>query len=189
MSMMTHPLTYADLEQAREVRDERLELIEGELFVTPSPTPFHQIIEHRLSVRLDQAIVQRGLGIVMSEPIDVFLGKYTILQQDLIVILREHRHTFGDKGIEGPPSLAIEIYSPSSTSRDRGKKKDLYARYGVPEYWLVNQEEKTVSILSDLRNGQYQREGVVHDTAISDTIPGLSVDLQSLFASVWGDEA
>lgn len=187
MSMLTHPLTYADLEREREVRDERIELIEGELFVTPSPTPLHQLIEHRLSVLLDQAIVQGGLGIVMSAPLDVILDEYTVLQPDLVAILRERRETFGEKGIEGAPSLAVEIESPSSTSRDRGDKKDLYARFGVPEYWLVNLKQKTVTILSDLRNGRFEHEVTVRDVAASPTIPGLSIDLSELFASVWGE--
>ncbi|MBA3451305.1 MAG: Uma2 family endonuclease, partial [Chloroflexia bacterium] len=73
MSILSHALTYDDLKQQREIRDERLELIEGEIIVTPSPTPMHQLVVHRLAVLLDRAIVETGLGQVLVSPIDVFL--------------------------------------------------------------------------------------------------------------------
>lgn len=62
MSTLSHALTYDDLLRERETRDERLELIEGEIVVTPSLTPMHQLPVHRLAVLLDRAIVASGLG-------------------------------------------------------------------------------------------------------------------------------
>jgi len=188
MAILSHPLTYADLEREREVRDERLELIEGEIVVTPPPSPLHQVIQHRLAVCLDEAVVRMGLGIVMSAPIDVFLGANTVLQPDLIVLLRDRRPSFGSKGIEGAPSLAIEISSPSTGSRDRNRKRHLFAHNGVPEYWLVHTVHRTVTVFRQLENGHYAHEDTASKTAVSATIPGLSIDLSELFSPVWEDE-
>jgi Uma2 family endonuclease len=188
MSILSHPLTYTDLEREREARDERLELIEGEIVVTPSPSPLHKVIQHRLAVCLDEVVVKLGLGIVMSAPLDVFFGAHTVLQPALIVLLRDRRPSFGSKGIEGAPSLTIEIFSPSTGLRDRGQKRHLYARYGVPEYWLVHTVNRTVTIFSQLENGHYTNDDTANNTAVSATIPGLSIDLSELFSPVWDDE-
>jgi Uma2 family endonuclease len=182
MSIMSRPLTYTDLKRERETRDERLELIEGEIVVTPSPRPMHQLIQHRLDVLLDRAVVETGLGIVLTAPLDVFFEKHSIFQPDLVALLHERVYRFGSDYIEGAPSFAIEITSPSSGSRDRGQKRDLYARFGVLEYWVVEPESRTVTIYSNPREGRFHIRHVVDDIAVSTTIPELSVDLSVLFA-------
>ena len=80
----------------------------------------------------------------------------------------------------------MEIVSPSSATRDRVTKRNLYARYGVPEYWLVDPDAKNVTVFSDPQDGRYQAEQTVSDVAISATIPELSADLKALFAAVPG---
>jgi Uma2 family endonuclease len=186
MSILSHALTYDDLKRERETHDERLELIEGEIVVTPSPTPMHQLVVHRLAVLLDRAIVESGLGLVLESPIDVFLAAQNVFQPDLIVLLNDRIRLFGPDMVENAPSLAVEIISPSSSTYDRVTKHNVYARYGVPEYWLVDLEKQTVTIHSDPRDGRYHTETVSSDVAVSATIPGLSVDLKALFAPVPG---
>jgi Uma2 family endonuclease len=186
MATRARSLTYDDLQRMRETRDERLELIEGEIIVTPSPSLMHQIVVHRLGVLLDRAIVESGLGLVIGAPFDVYLDEQTVPQPDLMVVLRDRERVLGSARLESAPSLAIEIISPSSATRDRVTKRNLYARYGVPEYWLVDPDAKTVTIFSDPQDGRYQAEQAVSDVAISATIPGLSADLKALFAPVPG---
>jgi Uma2 family endonuclease len=186
MAIQSRSLTYDDLERERETRDERLELIEGEFVVTPSPTPMHQLLVHRLAVLLDRAIVESGLGLVLESPLDVFLAAQNVFQPDLIVLLRDRIQLFGSAVVESAPSLAIEIISPSTSAYDRVTKRKVYAQYGVPEYWLVDPDAKTVTIFSDPQDGRYQAEQTVRDVAISATIPGLSADLKALFAPVPG---
>jgi Uma2 family endonuclease len=186
MSILSHSLTYDDLLRVRETRDERLELIEGEIVVTPSPTPMHQLVVHRLAVLLDRAIVESGAGLVLESPIDVFLAARNVFQPDLIVLLNDRIRLFGPEMVENAPSLAVEIISPSSSTYDRVTKRNVYARYGVPEYWLVNPDEQTVTIFSDPREGRYRAEQTTSDVAISATIPTLSADLKALFAPVPG---
>jgi Uma2 family endonuclease len=186
MAIQSRSLTYDDLKQERETRDERLELIEGEIIVTPSPSLMHQIVVHRLDVLLDRAIVESGLGLVIGAPFDVYLDEQNVPQPDLMVVLRDREHVLGSARLESAPSLALEIVSPSSATKDRVSKRNLYARYGVPEYWLVDPEAETVTIFSDPRDGRYRTEQTTSDVAISATIPGLSADLKALFAPVPG---
>lgn len=186
MSTLSRSLTYDDLLRERATRDERLELIEGEIVVTPSPSPLHQLVVHRLAVLLDRAIVESGLGLVLESPLDVFLAAHNVFQPDLIVLLNDRIRLFGPDMVENAPSLAVEIISPSSSAYDRVTKRDVYARFGVPEYWLIDPEAETVTIFSDPRDGRYHTETVSSDVAVSATIPGLSADLKALFAPVPG---
>ncbi|MBW3631438.1 MAG: Uma2 family endonuclease [Chloroflexi bacterium] len=186
MSVVSHSLTYADLLRERETRDERLELIEGEIVVTPAPAPLHQVIAHRLAVMLDQAIDLADFGVIMQSPLKVFFEDHTVVQPDLAVLLRNRMDQFGPQKVEGAPSLAVEILSPSTSARDQGVKRELYARHGVPEYWLDDPEAQTITIFSNPQGDQYQRETVTSATAVSATIPELSVDLKALFAPVPG---
>jgi Uma2 family endonuclease len=186
MSVTSRSFTYADLLRERETRDERLELIEGVIVVTPSPAPMHQIIIHRLAVLLDPQIVASGLGQVMEAPLDVYLEDRNVLQPDVVVLLHDRMNLLGPANIEAAPSLAIEVLSPSTSRRDQGIKRDLYARFGVPEYWIVDPVARTVTICFDPRDGRYSQETTAVDTAASATIPGLSVELTALFAPVPG---
>jgi Uma2 family endonuclease len=186
MAIQSRSLTYDDLKRERETRDERLELIEGEIIVTPSPSLMHQIVVHRLDVLLDRATVESGLGLVIGAPFDVYLDERNVPQPDLMVVLWDRERVLGSARLESAPSLAIEIISPSSATKDRVTKRSLYARHGVPEYWLVDPDAKTITIFSDPQNGRYQAEQTTSDVAISATIPALSADLKALFAPVPG---
>ena len=186
MSTLPRSLTYDDLKQERETRDERLELIGGELIVTPSPSLMHQIVIHRLAVFLDKVIVEPGRGLVIEAPFDVYLDEENVLQPDVMVVLPDRLHFLTSAMMESAPNLAIEVISPSSSAKDRVSKRNLYARFGVPEYWLVDPEARSVTICSDPHDGRYRTETVASEAAISATIPGLSVDLAALFAPVSG---
>jgi Uma2 family endonuclease len=186
MSILSRPLTYADLQRARDASDERLELIEGEIVVTPSPSLMHQIVLHRLAVLFDRAIVEPGLGWVIEAPFDVFLDEQDVPQSDLMVVLRDRTEILGSEGLAGAPRLVVEILSLSTAGRDRVRKRNLYARFGVPEYWLVDPDARIVTIFNDPQNGRYQAETRSSNAAVSVTIPELSVDLKALVAPVPG---
>jgi len=184
MSIVSSPLTYADLERERAVTRNRLELIKGEIVATPSPTAWHQLISHRLAVALDHAVVESGLGIVLAAPVDVFFEDFTVLQPDLIALLQDRVRLFSRARIEGAPNLAIEVISRSTEARDREVKRNDYARFGVDEYWLVDPDAEVVTIFSALQDGQYHQSQTVRDVARSITIPGLTLRLAHLFRPV-----
>jgi Uma2 family endonuclease len=181
MAIRSRPLTYTDLQRVRETRDERLELIEGEIIVTPSPSPMHQRVSRRLHRLLEQAIIDTGLGEFFSAPLDIHLAPLTVLQPDLVVLLRDRANFVTQSNVVGPPSLVIEIVSPSTHHYDLVVKRDLYAHYGVPEYWLVDPEQSTVTIYTDPQDGRYRGEYATKDVAVSVTIPSLSAELAELF--------
>jgi Uma2 family endonuclease len=186
MAIQSRSLSYDDLDQLRETSNDRLELIDGELFVTPSPTPMHQDISGNLYILFRNVVFESGRGRVYYAPLDVRLDENTIVQPDLIIILSDRSPILTTSRVEGVPSLAVEIISPSTNAYDRVRKRNLYAQYGVPEYWLVNPEAETVAIFSDPQDGRYRAEQTVSDFAVSATIPELSADLKALFAPVPG---
>ena len=146
-------LTYRDYE-ALPADGRRYEILDGELSVTPAPVPRHQRVSSALFSILKGHVATRGLGEVLYAPIDVILADTTIVQPDLVYLDPTRAHLVSDRGIEGPPTLVIEILSPSTTRIDRGIKTDLYRRYGVPYYWIVDAEARTVEAYS-LAEGRY----------------------------------
>jgi Uma2 family endonuclease len=184
MVTQSQPLTYADLQRIRETRDERLELIDGELFVTPSPTPLHQRVSRRLNDLLGRAIDEVGAGEHFYAPLDVRLADGTVVQPDLVAVSATRFGIITESAIEGVPDFMVEIVSPSHDRHDREVKRALYARHMVPEYWLVDPGSGTITIYTEPHEGQYQSVTITGETAHSVTIPGLSVDVAALFAPV-----
>lgn len=117
----------------------RYELMEGELYVTPAPSPRHQWISKKLQRMLEAYFEARALGRVFNAPIDVILTPHDVVQPDLVLVTDERQ--VSERGIEGPPVLAVEILSPSTRDRDRGVKARRYAAMGIRHYWLVDPEQ------------------------------------------------
>ena len=126
----------------------RYELYEGELVMTPSPRTRHPMVIGDLYMLMAEHVRRRGLGEVFLSPIDVILSRNTALQPDLAYVERARLGIVTERAIEGAPTLVVEVLSPSTDARDRGAKTALYARYGVPHYWMVDPVAQTVEALS-----------------------------------------
>jgi Uma2 family endonuclease len=146
-------LTYRDYE-ALPADGRRYELHEGELSVTPAPGTRHQRVSGALHLLLSPYVATQGLGEVLYAPVDVILADTTIVQPDLVYLDPTRAHLVSDRGIEGPPTLVVEILSPSTTRNDRGIKAELYRRYDVPYYWIVDPEAGTIEAYG-LAEGRY----------------------------------
>jgi Uma2 family endonuclease len=116
----------------------RHELIDGEHFVTPSPTIRHQRISVRLTVAIANWLNEHPIGEVFAAPIDIVFTKCDVVEPDLLYVSKERardwlteKHTLG-------ADLVIEIGSPSTSRRDETSKLALYQRAGVSEYWFVD---------------------------------------------------
>ena len=81
---------------------------------------------------------------MLYAPVDVILSNTTVVQPDLVHVDPSRAHMITRRGIEGPPTLAVEIISPSTPAIDRVKKLALYARYGVPYYWIVDPDARSI---------------------------------------------
>lgn len=127
--------------------DKRYEIIEGELFMmTPAPSIIHQRILRNLGYFLYKSISENNLGEIFYAPCDVVLDKENIVQPDILFISRERMNIITEKNIQGSPDLIIEIISESTAYNDLIKKKMLYSKFKIKEYWIVIPEEKTIEI-------------------------------------------
>ncbi len=128
----SNALTIADLE-AMPDDGRRYELIGGSIVMTPAPTPVHQRVSLRLARMLEEACPP-GHEVFVS-PIDYDLGDEQRVEPDIIVVPHA---SVGEKRLDGPARLIVEVVSPGSTANDRFLKRGAYAEAGVPAYWVVD---------------------------------------------------
>jgi Uma2 family endonuclease len=89
---------------------------------------------------------QHQLGQVLYAPVDVIFGDGDYLEPDIVFLRNEHKHYKARRGIEGPPDLVVEVLSRSTASQDRGIKRERYAHFGVPEYWIIDPDRRRVDV-------------------------------------------
>ena len=71
-------------------------------------------------------------------PFDIVFSDTEVVQPDIMFISREREHIRTGANVQGAPDLVVEILSPSSVGRDWSYKRELYAKYGVKEYWIAD---------------------------------------------------
>jgi Uma2 family endonuclease len=174
------PLTYDDLLATPEDGG-RYEIIEGELFVSPSPNTEHQWASGDLFGEMRNHVRGNNLGVVLSAPIDVKLSEHNFVVPDIAFVSLDRVQIISKQYINGAPDLMVEIISPSSKRRDRVRKAALYAMASVREYWIVDPEMKTVDVFR-LQSGRYERIPVVDGIARSEVLAGFEIDVARLFA-------
>lgn len=172
------PYRAADYWQLPE--GEPVELIEGRLVVSPAPKLFHQIVAGLLFDRLLDIARTTG-GLAVSSPVDVVLSDDTILQPDVIYIAKS-RLAIAKERVEGPPDLVVEVIS-GTERRDRVEKLDLYARYGVPEYWIIDPAAKVIEFLIN-ESGRYVVHSPANDRYRSPRLPEVEIDLADFWREV-----
>ena len=136
-------LTYADY-AAIPNDGRRYELHGGELSVTPAPGTRHQRVVGELFVILHQHAKTRGIGQVFVSTIDCILGDTTVVQPDVVYVDDSRSAAVSDRGIEGAPTLVVEVLSPSTIQIDRSVKGQFYAKHRVPHYWIVDPDRRTI---------------------------------------------
>ena len=139
--------TYSDLVALPEDQL-RHELIDGEHIVSPSPNTGHQEILKRLFRALDAHVERRHIGEVLFAPFDVKLSLFTVLVPDLVYFTTERfARVVNEKHATAAPDLVVEILSPGTRRRDKGRKRAVYDREGVSEYWIVDPEARSITVL------------------------------------------
>ncbi len=136
------------------------EIINNQIFMSPSPLSKHQKLLNRINNRLYNYFEATGLGEVFTSPLDVYLDETSnAVQPDIIVVLKDNFNIINENGhIHGTPDLLVEILSPGNKEYDLIKKKDLYERFGVKEYWIVDPETK-LALVYKLVGETYQGIG------------------------------
>ncbi len=172
--------TYKDYEKLPEGAP--YQLIGGELVMTPSPVPYHQILIGRIFLTLSEYTKENNAGSVILSPIDVYFSETDTYQPDIIFIGRDRLDIIGKKKIEGAPDFIIEILSPATAYYDLRAKKDVYEQSGVKEYWIVDPMQKSIEAFVNKKGkfelaGSARSEGAVR----SHILKGLAVSLKEIF--------
>ena len=172
--------TYEDYLNTPE--GERYELIDGELILVASPNEEHQITSIELASLMHNHAKAGDLGRVFHAPFDIVFSDSEVVQPDIMFISKEREHIRTGANVRGAPDLVVEILSPSSVSRDWNYKRELYAKYGVKEYWIADPVHKMVSVML-LRDGVLELAGayVEGDTVTATALEGFSVGVGEIF--------
>lgn len=179
----TKKFTYQDYLEIPEEPGFRYEVLDGMLIKEPSPNVLHQRASLRL-IRILQDYFWKvdPAGEIFVAPLDVTFHDITVVQPDIFYVSGEQNQIVKEARIDGPPTLAVEVISPSSGRRDRLQKLQIYQKAEVQHYWLVNPAEKTLECFA-LRDGAYVLAAAGMDDEVVEHpgFPGLSVALQSLW--------
>jgi Uma2 family endonuclease len=172
-------LTYDDL-LAYDDDGIRREILDGVLTVTPPPNLRHQEIAFRLAVALELHVRDHGGGRVFIGPVGARLSEHTYLEPDVAFVADDRARLLDPRFIDGPPTLVIEVVSDSR--HDRIRKRGLYARSGVPEYWIADPTADRVEVLR-LAGTTYAKPEIFEPGEMLTTpaLPGLAIDLAEIF--------
>ncbi len=183
---------YTHEDYAATPEGERWELIDGVLYhMAAAPNTRHQTISIMLGALIDRHVIPLLLGLLYRAPYAVFLPGESAVEPDLVYISASRRQIISGRGCEGAPDLVVEILSPSNRGNDLAVKRELYARHGVPEYWIIDPDGETLLALTDpvIRDGdgQYASETPYRagDALTTDRIPGLAIPVADIFAEPW----
>ena len=162
----------------------RHELIDGEHYVTPSPNRRHQKIVGELFGLIWSHLKRQPVGDIYVAPFDVVFSELDVVEPDLLFVSRERGEVLTEKNVQGAPDLVVEVGSPATRRRDEKTKLQLYERFGVLEYWVVDPDLDVVKAYR-LVEGRYQRAAeltlATHDVLSTPLIPGLELSLADIF--------
>ena len=180
--------TYGDYFATPE--GERWELIDGVLYhMAAAPNRKHQTASGNLFFLLSSQIRPGRLGLVYAAPFAVMLPDESTVEPDLLFVSAARRDIVTERACEGPPDLVVEILSPSNTRHDLERKRELYARHGIPMYLIVDADAESVRALTepivDGNDGVYTQEVEYHAGDIMEisVIPGLRLAVSDIFES------
>jgi Uma2 family endonuclease len=174
-------LTYRDYLNFPDDR-QKYEILEGELYMTPSPNYLHQKISQSLEYFLYSHIRQHRRGILLHAPMDVIINESTVVQPDILFVREERRTIITDRGVEGAPDLVVEILSPSTASLDRLSKFQIYGKLGVCWYWIVDPGLRQIEQYEN-EHGVFVHRGTWKndDKLKAELFDGLELDLREIF--------
>lgn len=161
------------------------ELINGEIVKRASPNSPHQRASFKLSAEFGIYNKKKKAGEFFTAPFDVYFDEHTAgVQPDLLFVSKDRDFIIKDgNGIVGAPDLIVEIVSPGSVDKDRFTKKEVYERFAVKEYWIVDTQWQTVEVHCMVED-RYQlfsfaeKKGKIK----SSVLPGFSLDVSTIFS-------
>ena len=160
----------------------RYEIHGGELVVVPSPFPAHQIVVKEIVAVLD-GYGRRSGGLALPAPLDIVFDEHDVVQPDIVFFRAERCRLVQPFAVtRAAPDIAVEVLSPSTAAVDRGRKMGMFARYGVPEVWIVDPFNKEIEV-HVLADGAYRlsQTASAGDTVRSVLLPDLTFDAARVF--------
>ncbi len=158
------------------------ELCDGELYEMPPPNVDHQDLIGSLYwlIRAYLLTTNPRLGKVM-QGVGVALSEFRMFIPDLTYVRAERAHLVRGNLIAGAPDLVVEVLS-LNRRRDLVMKRGWYADAGVPEYWIMDPVNETITML-ELSGSDYVERAVLtrRDTLTTPAIPGFALPLEQLF--------
>jgi Uma2 family endonuclease len=177
-------LTYDDYVLIPE-DGQRHEILDGEHYVSPAPLTRHQRISSKAHLRLGSFVDAHRLGWVLYAPTDVVLSLHDVVQPDLLFISNERLGIITEANVQGAPDLVIEILSEKTRRQDEGLKREIYERYGVREYWMLDPDRNSVRIYRRIGNrlrlvAEFSA-AAAGDVLTTPLLPGLEIRLAEIF--------
>ena len=182
IALQTRPFTVDDYRQLPP--DEwRYQLIEGELVnMAPAPNLFHQTIGSNIVSAIAPYLTAHPIGRMYFAPTDVYLTDTNVFQPDVLFVRREHLSILKEDGVHGAPDFVVEILSPHTARYDINAKREVYARCGVEELWLVYPKAKRIDIYLLQRNAERPtRSYQPGEKFTSMFFPGLEFSVDEIF--------
>ena len=190
----TKRLTFEDWQALPETK-QRCEVVDGVLFMPPSPTDEHQWLGFEIAMRISPFVRERELGIVLMAPRDVLIRRepLRIRQPDVLFLsaaragVRRPSDLVGQTRIEAPVDLVIEVISPSNTRRYVEDKLLDYHDIGVLECWLTDFPSRTIEIWRPSAGSMAHVATLgMGDTLRSEVLPGFEMDIDDVFGPLLG---
>jgi Uma2 family endonuclease len=149
------------------------EVIENQLFMAPSPSPDHQEASGDLFYEISSHVRKKKLGKIFFAPLDLYLDEHSnVVQPNILFISKNNPLVIDKRGLKGVPDLIIEILSPGNKKYDFVKKKKLYEKFGVKEYWIVDPETKMATgflLKGTSYISQKESSGELHSSVLGET--------------------
>lgn len=177
--------TYEDLQTFPEGDGYRYEIIDGDLLVTPSPMSRHQMVLGNLYWWVRSYLEENPIGKVLFAPADVVFSQINVVEPDLLFLSNARLERLTKRNVQGAPDLVVEVLSESTRRTDEIRKRKLYERFDVLEYWIVDPEVETVKVYR--KSGErFERAAELSnetaDVLTTPLLPGLTLPLARVFA-------
>jgi Uma2 family endonuclease len=179
--VLTKLVTYDDY---RHLPDDskQYQIIRGELYMTPAPTTMHQRIALKLEVKLFEFAEKNKRGEILHAPVDVVLSMTDVVQPDIVFVAKDRLNIITKNNIVAAPDLVVEILSKHTETIDREKKKELYERHGVKEYWIVDPDaEQIEQHLTEKKKLKLHSKVKGKQELTSEVIEGFSIMPEEIF--------
>ncbi len=150
--------------------------------MSPSPNRYHQTISRNLGVVLAIYLKDKPMGVIYSAPFDVSLSGQNIFQPDLLFVSNANKSILTQQGAKGAPDWIAEILSKNNAKFDTEIKREIYAKHGVSEYWIVDPDKKEIHLYDfKIQTEQAVRVVTQKEHFFSNQFPGLDISAEELF--------